>query len=293
MMMSENDSISRQEKITWRWKRVALVAVPVVAILVVIMVLQPWSIANKFHSDITKAHAVMSDVESCRIVGSSTSGGSEGPMSQLGMEGGFTSPDRFYMEIVNKDEVSEFIIIGEILFVTDESIFSPSTFAFMTYFDKMYSDTIFSDDILLTYPDMLTDIQRLPNEEIAGVSCIHYLGQWDVEIQMAAARQGMIEAQTAMGIEVDEDEIDSQLERINSTKISTEFWIGSDDYLIKQMRTDIQYPDNIEGFGISTSSMTATYYDFNEAIVIAAPVDDDGQLLPGWYIIDLSKGYTR
>ena len=59
--MSENESINRRERAAWHWKRLILLAVPVVATVVVVMVLQPWSITNKFHNDITKAHATMSE----------------------------------------------------------------------------------------------------------------------------------------------------------------------------------------------------------------------------------------
>ena len=135
--MAENESLSEQKRTTWNRKRLILLAVlviPVVTVLVVIMVLQPWSVANKFHNDMTKANAAMSDIESCRVVGSSTYDDPDGSFSQLSMEGEFTSSDRYYMEVANSDEVSEFIIIGDILFVNNERFFSPSSFAFMQYY---------------------------------------------------------------------------------------------------------------------------------------------------------------
>lgn len=280
--MFEDESIGKKEGTTCNWKRFILLAVPVVVIIIVILVLQPWN--NGYESDITRAYAAMSEVESCRCSVISTYDGYRGVGVQPGMEGEYVSPNRYYMKMTDDGQVSEFIIIGDVQYFTSSGVAGPIEIgrtALVFGYTRLL-ENILSEERLSYYLDMIVDVQELPIEEIDGVNCIHYLGQWNVEKQIEETRQSVIEDLTSVGTEVDEEEIDRQLEYMRSATMSIEYWIGTDEHLIRQMRTRVQYQDDSDDFPSGSMSMTMTFYDFNEPITIEAPVNTDGQLLPGW-----------
>jgi hypothetical protein len=90
------------------------------------------------------------------------------------------------------------------------------------------------------------------------------------------------------GIKSDEEEIDEDLKYIRLTEIEIELWIGRDDYLIRQMKVNGKSPDDNEGSKFVITNLTMKYYDINQSITIDPPLDADGQLLPGWQIVDSS-----
>ena len=61
--------------------------------------------------------------------------------------------------------------------------------------------------------------------------------------------------------------------KIGDTKV--EIWIGKDDYLIRQIKQVVQ-----SGKYITTN--VTSYYNFNADIAINVPLNDAGNLLPGW-----------
>ena len=74
-----------------------------------------------------------------------------------------------------------------------------------------------------------------------------------------------------------------RLEEMWRTKeIKSEFWVGKDDYLIRQWKQVCQSLPGQPDYLFHMVSSTYKYYDFNEQIVIEPPVTESGELLPGW-----------
>jgi len=282
-LMSEIKSTDGSERPFWRWKRLALVAVPIVAIMIVLMVLQPWDTAPAPQSIIAKAYAETADIQSFRFSGTSTSEDSDGFSLQQDIEAEFVSPDRYHVKITENEQAAEFIIIGDQQYISSGSLPGAVLYSLTQGLSRSVSK-----EAVLSYLDKLTDIQSLSDEVIDGVSCLHYLGRWDVEKQIAETKRSLMEYYDEMGIEPDEEEIDKELEILRSIETEIELWIGRDDYLIRQMKMNGKFPDDDEGLKFIIMSVTMKFYDLNQPITIEAPLDADGQLLPGWRLVDTS-----
>lgn len=281
--MSGNELTGKQGTKIWHWKRMTLLGVLIVAILVVITVLKPWDIVPGYQNDIDKAYAATSDIQSFRYSLTNTSEDSDGFSIHQSIEAEFASPDRYHLNTIENGQATEFIIIGDQQYFSGESLPWAMLDASMQGLTRSVSK-----EAALIYLDQLTDIQSLSDETIDGVSCLHYLGKWDVEKQIAETKRSWIEAQAEVGIVPDEEEIDEQLEYLRLTELEIELWIGRDDYLLRQIQVNGKSPDDDEGVKFRTMSFTMKYYDINQSITIEAPLDADGQLLPGWQMVDSS-----
>jgi hypothetical protein len=147
---------------------------------------------------------------------------------------------------------------------------------------------------------MLTEIEVLPEENIDGVLCYHFRGIVDnnkyiesrqVQREQKARKQGFVfhpsetEQQFTENLEM-EKKIIAGIWR--KTKFTIDFWIGKDDYIIRQSKCHIVQPDDYIAVlkFMSETLEVIKYYDFNVPISIKPPLDVEGDLLPGWSIIE-------
>ncbi len=252
-----------------RWLRPALVAIPIVAILIALLVLQPWSPFLGPQGVMAKVYAATASLQSYRATTSNTN--SEG--KALNSEGEFVFPDRFHMEITSDGETDEFIIVGDKQYVKSGDLSRDVTITL-----AKSSSSILSREATLEILDSLTGLRTLPDERIEGVDCFHYMGSVDIERTIGKAKAKLDPTQPRY------DEALKALEQMRTIKTEVELWIGKDDYLIRQMKQDTQAPDGIGGW--STSSTTWKYYDFNKPITIEPPLTTSGELLPGWQMVE-------
>lgn len=281
--MSRKELIGKQRRKIWHWKHTTLLGVLIIAILVVIMVLQPWDIVPGYQNDIDKAYAATLDIQSFRFSVTSTNEDSDGFSIHQSIEAEFASPDRYHVNTIENEQAAEFIIIGDQQYISGGSL--PGA---VLYASTQGLSRSISKEAVLNYLDKLTDIQMLSDKTIDGVSCLHYQGKWDVEKQIAEAKRSLMKYYDEKGIKPDEEEIDEDLEQIRLTEIEIELWIGRDDYLIRQMKVNGKFPDDDEGLKFRIINLTMKYYDINQSITIEAPLDANGQLLPGWQTVDSS-----
>ncbi|GAI07899.1 unnamed protein product, partial [marine sediment metagenome] len=138
------------------------------------------------------------------------------------------------------------------------------------------SSSILSKEDTLEIIDSLTDLEKLPDEKIEGVDCIHYRGVVDVDRVIEEQKAKLDPRQPHY------EEMLKGLEDMRNMKTEVELWIGREDYLIRQLKQDMEVP--LEG----TSRVTVKYYDFNEPITIEPPTTATGELLPGWRLVESS-----
>ena len=115
---------------------------------------------------------------------------------------------------------------------------------------------------------MLVKIEELPDENIDGVLCYHYRGSVD----------------TVKFV----NEYPQQAGAFRTSKINEEFWIGKDDYIIRQFRDEIIRGEDIMARLPMLTAQTLEvwkYSDFNVSITIEPPLDAQGNLLSGWVVI--------
>jgi hypothetical protein len=270
--MSEIKEINTRGNV-WKWLRPALVAVPIVVILAVLMTWQPWSSILGSQRVMAKVQDAIASLQSYRISIVHT-GDTEEETYEIETE--FATPDRYHYLNTGYEYNLEFILIG------DEQYFKgvpKSPLEIATWSQTYMYSSLISREYTLMMLDYLTDIRELPDETIDGTVCLHYKGTYDIEEQL----RSMYEGDSEMGIPpIGEKELEEMIEEwreeIGTTAI--ELWIGRDDYLIRQVIHDNQRPGD-DG-GVESSVTNIRFYDFDKPFTIEAPVDSQGNLLPGW-----------
>lgn len=254
-----------------KWLRPALAAGSVVVILAILLVTQPWGVSPQ--SVMAKAYTATTELQSYRMF-SSIKSTLEGKTSEATFETEFVAPDRHRGKATMNGDWVEFIIIGDKQYIRDSD---PSR----TTSVGVSSSSILSKEDTLKIIDSLTDLEKLPDEKIEGVDCIHYWGMVDVDRVIEEQKAKLDPRQPHY------QEMLKGLEDMRGMKVQVELWIGKEDYLIRQLRQDMEVP--LEG----TSRVTVKYYDFNEPITIEPPTTASGELLPGWELAGNTSGETH
>jgi hypothetical protein len=248
-IMSKIKGVSNQP--VRHWLHPALVAIPIVAILIALSVLQPWSSFPGTQSVFAKAVVTMEAIKSYRAI--STPGiyivGWDNTHNSKFEE--FTLPDRAHLKFVINGVTSEYIFIGENLYYSTNNTLT-FLLPYMPGYPQSTEDA--RQNLMYVTLDKLrqsSDLRQLPDEVFDGVNCLHYKGN----------------------------------ERSNPYTI--ELWIGKDDYLVRQV---IEQKIPQSGTQINGSDNAVTrFYDFNVPITIEAPVTESGDLLPGWKVVDMRQ----
>ncbi len=252
-----------------QWLRPALGAAAAVIVLAILLITQPWALSPQ--SVMAKTYAATSNLQSYRMF-SSIKSTLEGKTSEATFEAEFVAPDRHRVKATTNGDWVEFIIIGDKQYFRDSD---PSR----TTSVGVSSSSILSKEDTLKIIDSLTDLEKLPDEKIEGVDCIHYQGRVNVDRVIAEQKAKLDPRQPHY------EEMLKGLEGMRNMKAEAELWIGKDDYLIRQIKHDMQVPSEDTG-KLDTSSSLVKYYDFNEPIVIEPPESASGELLPGWRLVE-------
>jgi len=189
---------------------------------------------------VAKACDTTSKVESYRVM-VSTIGTIEGQTSETFSETEFVRPDRWHTKITTDGSWHEFINIGERQYSRDSDRMQwrlcnvplqGEDGATSTGWCAAYVEEMFQR------PDLLVDLEKLSDEEIDGVECFRYRGKVDVDPEW---------------------------------KTDVELWIGKDDYLIRQIKSDMESTSR-PGEEKWVASSLRKFYDFNQPIEIEPPV---------------------
>ncbi len=266
-MMSRIKSARFAKKPNKTWKIRALVTVPVVAVLIALLIIQPWNSHIGPQNVLAKAHDAIAAIESYRFaLTRSTDGDITGTYDVE-----FVSPDRYHVKQTENGETKESIFLGDRQYFNGDFEFFMLLHAQTNSYARMITR-----EATLQWLDRMGDIEELPDEEVEGVRCLHYRGVYDIEKVLRSMEEGRAErGMPPLG----EEEFQEELEKLRSNigERIIELWIGRDDYLLRQMVMDTREPDsNI------AHQLTYKFYDFNEPITIEAPLDSSGNLLAGW-----------
>lgn len=262
-----------------RLLRPALIVVPVVAILVTLLVLQPWGTSLVPRSVMAEAYAATEGLQSYRMFSFTTST-FEGKTIEQTFELGFAALDRYHGKMTLDGETHEFIIIGDKQY--NRELGSDQS----RKMGVAVSGSIPSKEDTLELLDILTDLEKLPDEQIDSVDCLHYRGRVDME-RMVEEQMASLDPEQP-GYEEMVKSMEQALEEACQMKTEVELWIGKDDYLIRQMKYDMQMPAENTGQW-NTSSSVVRYHDLNKPIIVEPPVTASGELLPGWRLQSSSQ----
>ena len=265
--MEENKE-NENENTSAGWLSHSLIAAAAVIVLVVLLVLQPWS--DSLRTTITS-------VESCRLVVSAVVMGRMG-IYESNQEMSYMAPDSFRTLSIVGDERHEMIVIGSNLYANDESHFS-GVYAVMAV-SRGLAGMVPGKAHTQMSLEQLANMEELKTDIVDGVTCRHYRGVIDyaknIEEQIAELDP------EEPGYEQFVDILESQIESMQLIETNIEIWVGIDDGLVRQMIYQIQIPPEHDD-GPASSNMFLKYSDFNMPVNIVAPLDSNGKLLPGWY----------
>ncbi len=252
------------------------------AIVLALAIIQPWSGSLEPLTVLAKTHEALENIQTYRLdyFGTTTV---DGETSSHNMEVMFAAPDRYHITVMNDGQRDEFIIIGDAQYVTNHA---SSRGLIMASSDSFSS--ILTKEATLDLLDELSDLQTLPEENIGGVRCLHYLGKWDMEKRIEETRRNIQEFNASSDTHVVTDEqMEEIFEGMRSIDVTHEIWIGKEDYLIRQVKTEQRGPVDKEG--ILSVNMTMRYSGFNQSVTIEPPLDAEGNLLPGWELAGVIK----
>jgi len=249
----------------------AFVAVPLVLVLVLLMTLQPWNSMSDTQSVIAKASAAIADLDSYRIsmTVEEYKQNEETSVYYFFME--YSDPDRYHVLQTDNDSDLEHIFIGDQQYYRNYTSIGigsrVTTGVYASMLDKDYAVNVM---------DTLKDIKKLPKETINGTLCLHYSGVWDEE----KALMKSWEQQEKTGRTVPDEAKEKALKEARQRALENDgpvfdLWIGKDDYLLREMKREFSSDDY--GF-----TMDIMFYDFNQPVEIKAPLNSNGELLPGW-----------
>ncbi|MBL7119216.1 MAG: hypothetical protein ISS53_00870 [Dehalococcoidia bacterium] len=123
-----------------------------------------------------------------------------------------------------------------------------------------------TDSSLVLDIDSLMDVERLPNETIRGIDCLHYEGKVDMPAFIDKLPDYLYPDERYR-------------EWLGYTDRTVELWIGEDDYVIRKYQTDERNPypsmSDLSSPPGSESRHVATevteFYDYNEPVDIEPP----------------------
>jgi hypothetical protein len=258
------------------WRARALIMVPVLAIIIVLALVQPWSGPLEPQSVLAKTYTATEKLQSYRMTYSGTTS-VDGETSSHHMEVVFAAPDRYHINIKSDAEIDEFIIIGDDQYVTN----SASRVSIMASYNSFSS--VLSKQATLDLLNELTDLQILPEEKIEGVRCLHFLGKLDMEKRIEESKRNLQAYNTESDKPAMTDEaMEEMFGQMRSIDVTHEIWVGKDDYMIRQIKTEQRGP--ADKSGLIFVDMTMRYSDIDQPVIIEPPLDSDGQLLDGWQL---------
>jgi len=279
-----------------RWLRPALVGVPIIAILATVLPLYLSGSSLSPTSVIAKAYAATERLTSYRTVSDGYVKMQEADewVYWWHSEFEYAGPDRYHLmkhtpeapEGYPSTYFNETIVIGDQRYSRGDLSY-PLTL-------EMVAEHIPTKERTLEQLNLLIDIETMPEETMDGVDCYHYRGTVDLEKWLDWMRpdlermyewilKDMIERYPDFDFDHEEMKKTAEYMLVNAYEETYEFWIGKDDYLIRQLKDVMQSLFCLHetgGFYLAVS--TSKYYDFNEPIVIEPPLDESGELLEGW-----------
>jgi hypothetical protein len=275
-----------------RWLRPALVAAPILVILITLLSLH---LSGSFLSTgvIAKAYAAMEGLRSYRALddGYLKQPGSDELVHSWSFEYEYAGPDRYHTTYSTPEGSSlqldqEVIVIGNRIYSRGVTITTAEQEQQLrkTFVRRVMENT-------LEQLDSLINVEEMPDENIDGVDCYHYKGTGDIEKLIEYLHIKRVQQWEKAGFDTSSaafKEANEQADNMwRNSEIIQEFWIGKDDYLIRQWKSLQQPLPGKSGIGVDMAVEICNYYDFNEPIVIEPPLTESGELLPGWYLLSL------
>ncbi len=280
-----------------RWLRPVLVATPVLVVLATVLSLGLSGAFRSGASIFSEVRAAAAELTSYRVAGDTYD---VYPLTEVeihatSLASEYVLPDSYHMTLTfwKSDVLGEWvwIVMGGRGFTiqTVPERFEDLFEEYEIEFPRQPPDLRPLMDDALQRLDSLLDVERLPDEEIDGVACLHYVGTVDTEKLIAEVEASLTKnGQDTLSLE-DRERMERVYKTWRASEMTEEFWIGKTDSLIRQFKNVTHYASVKGGMAVGAPTKVAIvkYYDFNADIVIEPPLDESGELLPLWREIEV------
>jgi len=232
-----------------------------------------------------KVYAAAEGVSSYRFVNSMVLEQAESEFSR-GFDISFVAPSSYSIKATfNNSRVSEIFIDGENVYAR-----TPNTSgidALRVFGNARNMETILDFDmtIALSQEDtldllrFLANMKRLSDANIDGIQCFHYTGDVDMEKYAQRYVDKIIEQNPdAAGTPF----VQKLIDIYTGISQQVELWVGKDDYLMRQTKLTVTYPDNYQE---DTKAYAHYNYYYPEDLELSPPLDSSHEILPGWYLL--------
>jgi hypothetical protein len=217
---------------------------------------------------IAKSKTAMENLRTYRMemTGSSTL---DGEIHETILSTEFVSPDRRY-EVETYDGISaEAITIGQTQYRRDSGTENWETIEP----EKVITQNTSFATLVFEPVHPLTGVVQLAYERIDGVDCFHYKGDEDMEAGIEKQKAELDPSSPGY------DMLVKSIEVQRNWKIVVEYWIGKDDFLLRQMKQDSDIV-NVDYAGQENETenhvfvtYTIRFFDFNTDIKIEPPLN--------------------
>ena len=225
--------------------------------------------------------AVSEEVQSYRMKGSFTYT-EEGKTSESTLEMEFVVPDRYHGKAYENGDWEESFIIGDKVYGRDsdndawqEVEVSPNVLKAQKL---SLEASIPSAEKTFQLLDSLTDLEKLPDEKIDSMDCLHCRGKVDMDRKVEKEKAEMKAAldPSDPGYQERLESQEQFWEWQRRWEINYELWISREDCLIRQQKYEMQIPAMQSPLGEIMrgevkSTMLMHHYDINEPLNIQPP----------------------
>lgn len=275
--ISEETKTKKSHNLLW-----ILISITVGAGLIAVLVIQPWNLPVEARDILTQAYSAMADVSSFRASYSNISSGYEAVHTDIE----FLSKDCYRAVCTRVYFETELIVIDGKKYMSGDTTPVNEIVHSVSYTIAKLDETYKSRLV-----DTLSKLEKRNSEAIEGEDCAHYYGKSDTE---------KLEVVDITGSVISYDEIIKIMSDYRRSIYEYEFWIGKVDGRLRQIKSDYlgwnytgSPPTTITVIAGSSvplqmppTSFVFTFYDFNQPFEIKPPLDSNGQLLPGWELVE-------
>jgi hypothetical protein len=253
------------KKTAFNWLRPVLIGTPIIGVLIALIMLQPWNSTLSPQVVLAQTRDATASLQSYRISLEGITKGSNQEEFVIKAIIEFADPDRIHVEQTEGADLEE-IFIGNKQYFRNTYPSIGSRIA-----ANLYSSML-SREYTLSLLDSLKDIRKLPEETFDGTICLHYKGTFDYEQQLIESWR----SQEETGLIISDETKEQMLQEVRyMPSPEIELRIGKNDRLVRQMNWNL----SSDGGEVK---LDFRFYDFNQPVIIEAPLDSEGNLLTGW-----------
>jgi hypothetical protein len=285
--------------------RIALVALPITLIAIALLALQLLGFFTSPSGIVAEAYAATQKITTYHSLQTTEMSYQDSGVSSVSyQEKDYDGPERYHLKLFSNGQSPWRIEVtgvnGQIYYYQDMGSLAvnPASQALITdsinqliktapqLFDASAILQMANTDDMLNY---LTNVKKLGNENLDGLTCLHYQATLDWGKIKGQLEETLNQSPSSLS-QKERDYYQSAIDSLLNAEIEgqCEIWISKDDGLIRQIKLTqkMSFTQNLPSGTrtVESSSVVTINYSYNKPVIIQAPLTGTGELLPGWQL---------